>query len=209
MATSALTTSELLRIKVELGYNAESFGAEPYIGVAALFETVVAKYLLGGPETTAVTEVEAGALAAPVSIVLDDPTGIAVHDRVAIDVDDSEELATVRSVSGNAIWLLLSKAHSGSYPVAVESGVTMARRLLRRCESVGRKIESGRGTGALAQVDDVKFFDTKGSKSQLELWADELELHRDELARVLGVERINRGATRAAGNPGGWRQVLY
>ena len=44
----ALLTSEIKKIKAELGYPLEASGAEPYIGIVAVFEQVIQEFIDGG-----------------------------------------------------------------------------------------------------------------------------------------------------------------
>ena len=55
----ALLTSEITRIKYELGFNVLSLGAEPYIGITQLFENVIQPYTLSGASTTSATAIVA------------------------------------------------------------------------------------------------------------------------------------------------------
>ena len=55
----ALLTSELMRIRAELGYNALGVGAEPYVGITAVFDQIVKVYLNAGATTTSATAVTA------------------------------------------------------------------------------------------------------------------------------------------------------
>ena len=76
----ALLDSEIARCKYELGYNVLTISAEPYIGVARVFELVIQPNLLAGAITTsstAVTAVAAGALANPVTLARVSVTGLA------------------------------------------------------------------------------------------------------------------------------------
>ena len=203
-----LLDSEVKRIKVELGYHALAYGAEPYIGVTALFEKVIQPYLLAVADTTSTTTVVASGSPALVTLTLADPTGFAAFERVIIDVDASEEVATVRSLTGSALGVLLSKAHDGIYPVSVEGGVSMARRALRRCEAISAKMESSRGTGALKRVDEIEFHQAGKNLTQFRAYGEELEFRRDELAAILGVQRLNRGSA-TGGNGRGGSAVLY
>lgn len=202
----ALLDSEVRRIKVELGYNALSYAAEPYIGVAALFEQVIQPYLLAGAVTSSDTTVTASTSPALTAIVLDSATGFHLFDQVVIDVDDSQETATVRSLVGTTIGVMLTGAHDGTYPVTVEGGESMAREMLKNIRRTRERMTRSQGTGALKKVDEIEFYQSGGSnRSQFATLADELDYWRTELARVLGVQRLNRGAQ----GGGGSRCTLY
>lgn len=188
----ALLDSEIARCKYELGYNLLTISAEPYIGVARVFELVIQPNLLAGATTTsatAVTAVAAGALASPVTLTLGSVTGFSVGDRVVVDVDDRQETATVQSIAGSTITLLLSKTHSGTYPVTVERGETVVREILARLRGIADKL----GTTAtqqigIKQVDEIEFF---GGMHGVRYELTRLQTYwRNELASALGVMNL-------------------
>lgn len=188
----ALLDSEIARCKYELGYNLLTISAEPYIGVARVFELVIQPNLLAGATTTsatAVTAVAAGALASPVTLTLGSVTGFSVGDRVVVDVDDRQETATVQSIAGSTITLLLSKTHSGTYPVTVERGETVVREILARLRGIADKL----GTTAtqqigIKQVDEIEFF---GGMQGVRYELTRLQTYwRNELASALGVMNL-------------------
>lgn len=188
----ALLDSEIARCKYELGYNLLTIAAEPYIGVARVFELVIQPNLLAGAKTTsatAVTAVAAGALASPATLTLADATGFSAGDRVIIDVDSRQEAATVQSVSGATITVLLSKTHSGTYPVTVERGESVVREILARLRDIADKL----GTTILQQtgikkVDEIEFFGgMQGVRREMQRMQD---YWRNELAAALGVRNL-------------------
>lgn len=188
----ALLDSEIARCKYELGYNLLTISAEPYIGVARVFELVIQPNLLAGATTTsatAVTAVAAGALASPVTLTLGSVTGFSAGDRVVVDVDDRQETATVQSVAGSTITVLLTKTHSGTYPVTVERGETVVREILARLRGIADKL----GTSAaqqigIKQVDEIEFF---GGMHGVRYELTRLQSYwRNELASALGVMNL-------------------
>lgn len=185
-----LTPGELDRCRAELGYNLLSVGAEPYVGVSALFSQVVAPFLREGADTTSATAVTAVTAGAFVTLTVASATGIVLHERVAVDVDDYLEMATVRSVSGTSVGVILKKAHAGTYPVTVDGGLQKVRECLAAIFKVHQNISELEGTGALKQVDEIQWYDTKG-KSHLQLLNDQLEHWRNQLSAAFNVERRN------------------
>lgn len=194
----ALLDSEVARIKAELGYNVLDVGAEPYIGITALFSQVIQPYLSGGATTTSSTAVTAATTPTAATLTLASATGFAVGASLAIDVDSLQERATVRSISGSDVVVLLTKAHSGTYPVTVEGGESIIRAILRKLQDI-----SGYGTDAgllddaassagLKRVDEIEFFGggVLGATRLKQMLALR-EYWRDELASVLGIERLN------------------
>jgi len=198
----ALSTAELARIKAELGWNVLSTGAEPFIGVAMIFEQVIAQYLTTGASTTSATSVTASAngAAQPISVTLASATGFAQGNLVWIDVDDRQESATIQSLSGSSAVVALRNAHSGTYPVYVDSGEAIVRELLARIRAVKLELAGIFGEGALKKADEVEFYETGmalfGSTSKV------LMFWRDELASAIGDISLNRWRQRSGGGGG-------
>lgn len=199
----ALTSSEVARLKYELGFNVLSVGAEPYIGVAALFEQVIQPYTTAGASTTSSTAVTAADTPTPVTLTLASPTGFAAGVAVIVDVDSRQERATVQSVSGSTITVLLAFTHSGTYPVTVEGGESIIRGILQKLQAIdGLSAGASAGilgaaaaTAGIKKVDDIEFFgggDGVGSGvSRFSELRRLREYWRDELASVLGIVRLD------------------
>lgn len=202
----ALLTSELTELRVALGYNALGVNAEPYVEYHAIFDRVVSEYLQAGATTTSSTTVTASTNGAtsPVTLTLTSATGFTAGDRVVVDVDARQEEATIQNVSGSTITALLKLAHTGTYPVTVDGGETIVRRLLRRIRAVQDQLASSStlksaGSGGLAQVDEIKWHASGAlgwSSTPMGSLSKELMRLRDELASALGVQnlfRVRRG----------------
>lgn len=183
-----LTSGELDRIRAELGYNVLNVGAEPFIGVHAVFSQVIAPYLREGADTTSSTAVEENPRGAFVTLTLASTEGVVLHERLAVDVDDYLEMATVRSVRGNQVGVILKKMHVGTYPVTVDGGLQKVRECLAAIYDTHQQIRESAGTGAIKQVDEVQFYDTKG-RTELANLNDKLEHWRDMLASAVGIPR--------------------
>lgn len=193
-----LTTGELDRIRAELGYNVLNVGAEPFIGVHAVFSQVIQPYLREGADTTSSTTVAASAAGSLVSLSVASATGISLHERIAVDVDSSFEMGTVRAISGTTIGVILSKTHAGTYPVTVDGGLQQVRECLSAIYAAKLKIAGLNGTGALKVVDEVQFYDSR-QKSRLKLFQEQVEFWRDELASRLGIPRKSPQASGGGG----------
>lgn len=101
-----------------MGYPLMEIGAEPYIGVAAIFSQVIQPYLLSGAMTSSATVVPTPSpLPSPVALTLTSATGFNAGDSVTVDVDARSETVTVQSISGSVATFLLAKPHTGTYPV--------------------------------------------------------------------------------------------
>lgn len=212
----ALLDSEIARIKYELGYNNLAVGAEPYIGVVAMFEQVVQPYLSAGASTTSSTPVTAATTPTPQTLTLSSATGFSAGAVIVVDVDTRQERATAQSLSGTSLTLQLTLAHSGTYPVTVEGGESIIRDILNelRLLSSGMNGAAGainalRSRAGLKKVDDVEFFGGGGTLASqgVDPVTQVLKLReywRDELAMALGIVRLN-----AKNNSGGSEIGVY
>lgn len=191
----ALLDSEIARIKWHLGYNLLSVGATPYIGVAAVFEQVIQVYLEGTASTTSATSVTAASTPTPVTLTLASATGFNPSDKVVIDVDSRQERVTVQSVSGSTISVILTKAHSGTYPVSVEGPDTIVRDILQRCDDAWAAYSTALSSAGLKQLGqgEIEWFEEKGSAGRLGALKATLARWRGELGSVLGISPRNRG----------------
>jgi hypothetical protein len=188
----ALLDSEIARIKVELGYNILDVGAEPYIGVTQLFEQVIQPYVNGGASTTSVTTVTASTPPTPAqkTIVLQSADGFLAGDVVVVDVDSRQERATAQSLTGTSLVLLLSKAHTGTYPVTVEGPETLIRNILNKLSEIRFSMTATSATGGtLKQVDEVQWYESKG-QTTFESLTEALDYWREQLAAALGVQSM-------------------
>lgn len=184
----AFSTSELARIKAELGYNLLLTGADVYVGVTSIFEQVVNGYISAEIATTSATSVTAHDSPMPVALTLASATGFTAGDQVIVDVDSRREKATIAALSGAAVTVQLTKAHSGTYPVSVVGPITIAKDILGKIDAVKAKMSGTFGAGALKRVDEIEFYAVgKNGKTQFGAMGDELAYWRNELASVLGV----------------------
>jgi hypothetical protein len=203
----ALTTSEVARIKYELGFNVLAVGAEPYIGITALFEQVIQPHTTSGASTTSSTSVTAASTPTPVTLTVASVAGINAGDAVIVDVDSRQERATVQSIGASTITLLLAFAHSGTYPITVEGGESIIRGILQKLQAIdGMSAGSSAGafggvvsTVGIKKVDDIEFFGggtgAGSGTSRLTELRQLREYWRDELASVLGIPRLNGGTS--------------
>lgn len=200
----ALLASEIARIRMELGYNVMGLSAEPYIGVTAIFNSVIQNYISAGASTTSATPVTAADTPTPTSIVLADGTDVSAGDVVVVDVDTRQERATVQSKSGNTITVQLSKAHVGTYPVTVEGGEALVREILGvlrglaggGMNGLNSALAKATSRAGIKKVDEVEFFGGGSARNAegidpLTAMIKMREYWRDELAMTLGVERLN------------------
>lgn len=181
----AITNGELARIRTELGYNLLTTDAAPWISTTQAFEQIIQPYLGAGASTTSTTAVTAASSPTPADLTLASATGFSAWDPVVIDVDDRQEDATVQAVSGSVITVLLTKAHSGTYPVLVNGGEAEVRRILKKIDETKDELGKVKGWGALKAVDEIEFYNS--GKSQFGELGDQLTFWRRQLASVLGI----------------------
>lgn len=180
MAT--LTDDELYRIRAELGANVLSNNAEPLIGISPLWAVVRDNVTSSSvtPTTSATTVSAVG----PTTLTLASATGYVAGQSIQIDCDAERETVTIRNVSGLTASVICRKTHSGTYPVEVESALTIVRGLL----SDLRRLEQGDTLAALdalglKRVDEVEFQDG----DRVSFFARAQRRLRERLARACGV----------------------
>ena len=181
------STSELTRIKHELGYNLLETGASAYVEITALFETVVQNFIAAEIVTTSSTSVSAASSPTPVALTLASATGFAAYQQVHVDVDGRTETATIQSLSGPVATLQLKLAHSGTYPVTVDGPIAIARECLRNIEAVKAEMRTSFGYGSLRKVDEIEFYQQANNKSHFGSLGEQLGYWRSELSSALGV----------------------
>lgn len=188
----ALSDAEVARIRAELGFHVLTVNAEPYISYVSLFDQIIQPYLSAGTSTTSTTSVTAATTPTPVSVTLVSATGFTAGDRVVIDVDERQEISTIRSISGSVINVSLTKAHgTATYPVTVEGGETLVREALTRIRETKTQMAKAYGLGSLKRADDVEFYQAGGSlSSQFGVLGQNLRHWREELAAMLGIESM-------------------
>lgn len=201
--TTTLTDDELARIKAELLDNVLSLGAEPYIGIRAIYDVIRDNVVSSSVSpTTSSTAVSA---AGPTTITLASATGYAAGQRIVLDVDGSREVVTLRSLSGTVASVICRKTHSGTYPVEVESAITIVRGLLSELEAVRDQIADARASAGLRRVDEVEWMDAASGRTQLDEMHRARELLRRDLAYALGL----RGIYEASKQSGAGRFEVY
>jgi hypothetical protein len=156
MAT--LTDDEMARLRVELGAHVLANDATPLVGILSIWAVIRDNVV--SSTVTPTTSATAVSAAGPVTLTLASATGYVAGQSVQLDVDAERETVTIRSVVGSTISVICRKAHSGTYPVEVESPLTIVRGLLADL----RRLEQGDMLAAfdalgLKRVDEIEFQD--------------------------------------------------
>ena len=197
---TTLSEDEIGRIKAEVLDNVLDIGAVPYVSIRAIYDTiqqhVVSSTIAPTTSATAVTATGAAVL------TLASVTGLASSSRVALDVDGTREVVTVRAVAGSTISVVCRRLHSGTYPVEVESPLTIVRGLLSDLASLDDQEQDATASAGLRAVDEVQWFGGSGEQTIAQaLLARRAEL-RDRLARACGISyvlnagrQVTRGST--------------
>lgn len=184
----ALLDSEVARIKAELGYSLLGQN-QVYIGTSLLFEQVIQPYLGAGAKTTSATSVTGDGT--PQAIVLALATGFAAGDRFMVDVDGRQEVLTIQALSGTSLTAQFAKTHSGTYPVSVEGGESLVREKLVEIWTARATRAQAQGSGALKAITgDLEWYDS--GMSSFASSNAEIDVLRDELAAILGIENLWR-----------------
>jgi hypothetical protein len=194
MAT--LTEDELARIRAEVYDNVLDAGATVYFPVRSLYDVIRTNVVSSSVSATSSTTTVSAA--GPTTLTLASVTGLTAGQKVQIDCDGLRETVTVRAISGSTISVICNKLHSGTYPVEIESPLTIVRGVL----SDLALIESGAALSSLdslglKQVDEVVFRDDLDLTAAVEKARDVL---RKRLASLCGIASIlqsakSRGAT--------------
>lgn len=195
MAT--LTTDEMARVRAELFDNVLGVGAVPWIDVRSIYDVI--RDNVSSSSTAATHSPTAVSTAGPTTLTLASVTGLASGTRVVLDVDASREVVTVRAVSGSTVSVICAKTHSGTYPVEVESALTIVRGLLADLEALDQQERLMVPQAGVKIVDEIEFFGAAEGGVQQSLTARRNAL-RQRLASATGLTGILRDlAARARG----------
>lgn len=174
MAT--LSSDEMARIKLELGDTVLAVGAQPWIGIRSVWD-VIQTYVESSsvaPTSSSTTVSAAG----PTTITVASATGLTAGMRVQLDCDGQRETCTIRNVAGSVLSLVARKIHSGTYPVEVESALTLVRGVLSDLIS-------------LEQVTSLASFDSLGLRRVDEVeWSERGQSYWIEYGRGILRRRL-------------------
>jgi len=190
---ATLTADEMARIKLELGDTVLAVGAEPWIGIRSVWD-VIQTYVVSS-DTAATSSSTTVATLGPATITVSSASGLGAGTRVQIDVDGQRETVTIRNVASTTLSIVARKTHSGTYPVEIESALTLVRGLLSDLTALEQvnTLSSFDALG-LRRVDEVEWSD-RGAGYWIEWGKGQL---RRRLATACGVGWIysaSRGTT--------------
>jgi hypothetical protein len=173
---TTLSSDEMARIKLELGDTVLAVGAQPWIGIRSVWD-VIQTYVESSsvaPTSSSTTVSAAG----PTTITVASATGLTAGMRVQLDCDGQRETCTIRSVAGSVLSLVARKVHSGTYPVEVESALTLVRGVLSDLIS-------------LEQVTSLASFDSLGLRRVDEIeWSERGQSYWIEYGRGILRRRL-------------------
>jgi hypothetical protein len=173
---TTLSSDEMARIKLELGDTVLAVGAQPWIGIRSVWD-VIQTYVESSsvaPTSSSTTVSAAG----PTTITVASATGLTAGMRVQLDCDGQRETCTIRNVAGSVLSLVARKTHSGTYPVEVESALTLVRGVLSDLIS-------------LEQVTSLASFDSLGLRRVDEIeWSERGQSYWIEYGRGILRRRL-------------------
>ena len=196
---TTLTTAELMRIRAELFDNVLDIGAVPMIDIHAIYTSVIQPNLSSASVTPTTSSTTVSATG-PTTITLADATGFVAYTRAILDVDGSREVCTVRNVAGNNISVICQRTHSGTYPVEVESGLTIVRGILADLETVDQQQRTQIPSAGVKKVDEIEFFSASEGGSVLVQAEAFRNVLRQRLAAACGVTGLLRSLYARVGN---------
>lgn len=196
---STLTTAEMWRIRAELFDNVLDMSAVPWIDVRAIYDVI--EQNVSSSSTAPTSSSTAVTAAGPTTLTLASVTGLAVGSRVVLDVDSAREVVTVRAVSGLSVSVVCTKTHAGTYPVEIESALTIVRGLLADLEAVDQQERITIPQAGVKRVDEIEFFGRTDGGVQASLTAHRNTL-RARLAAATGLTGILRELAARASTSG-------
>lgn len=187
---STLTDGEMARIRAEIFDNVLSVGAIPWIDVRSIYDVIEANVV--SSSVTPTTSTTAVTSAGPVVLTLASVTGLTSSTRVVLDVDAAREVVTVRAVVGSTVSVVATKTHGGTYPVEVESPLTIVRGILADLEAIDLQERIAIPQAGVKRVDEIEFFGSaEGGSAQASLTRHRNNL-RARLASACGLMGILR-----------------
>lgn len=203
MAT--LNADEMNRVRAEIGDTIVGYGALPYFDIRAVYDVV--RDNVSSSSVAATSSSTTVSAAGPTTITLASATGFEALQRIVLDVDDARETVTLRSLSGSVASVVCTKTHSGTYPVQVESALTLVRGILSDLVTLEQTIRAQFGSAGIKRVDEVEFFGGAEGSSPLVQLAAARSTKRMELATACGLGHVYTAALAKRAGGGGAFEV--
>lgn len=185
-----LSTSAMVRIKAELHDTVATIAAGVYIDIRSIYDVIQGAVV--GSDIPATSTATAVTVAGNASLVLASIAGIEVGTKLVLDVDAAREVVTVRSVTGSTVSVLCRQTHAGTYPVEIESGVTIVEGILAELDTVALQRRQQLSSAGVKRVDEIEFFGgTDGVNASIDATAESL---RKALGQALGLDNIRRAS---------------
>lgn len=202
---STLTTDEIKRIGAELGIDVLAPLAFPYAQAFTSYMTIILDYVQSS-DVAAVTSSTTVSSAGPTLITPSSTTGFVAGMKIVLDCDASRETVTLRAVVGGAFSVVCRKTHSGTYPIEVESGLTLVRGLLSDLVLLEEIERDGWPSLGLKKVDEVEWFGASEGGDLSQRARAARAAGRDRLAVMVGLTDV-LNAQRAMQSGGGAFEV--
>jgi hypothetical protein len=198
----ALTDDEMQRVRRELDENVLDIGAEPYVWHKRIFDVIKSNVSASATAATSTSTAITNALiaAGTTTITVVSASGLSVGTKVQLDVDGSRETCTIKSLSGLVIGLNPRKTHAGTYPVEIESALTMLRGLLWDLSFVQDQINVARASGGIKRADEVEFFGPNDGGGRVAQLREEQRRLRNDLAGMLNMREMAKAARGGGGD---------
>jgi len=194
MPAPTLTLIEMQRIKYELGDAVLNVGAQPWIGIRSVWNVIKDNVLGSDTAPTSTSTTISAAAATTITVV--SAVDLVAGTRVQIDVDGQRETCTIRNVAGSVLSLVARKVHSGTYPVEIESSLTIVRGLIADLTALEQVNTLGTFDAlGLRRVDEVEWAE-KGASYWVEYGKG---LLRRKLASACGVGWIYSSSRGSSG----------
>lgn len=193
MAT--LTDDEMQRIRAELGDNLLNANASLYFDIRSMYSVIRDNVLSSSvAATSSSTTISA---AGPTTLTVASATGLVAGMKIQLDSDSQRETVSIRNVSGTTLSVICKKTHSGTYPVEVESALTLVRSVLSDLAAIeqGAALDALDSLG-LQQVDEVIW---RSDQSVIDAVDKARMSLRVRLASMCGITWVLKSASGASG----------
>lgn len=186
---TTLTDDEIKRIGAEVGIDVLSPTAFPYAGAFTSYMDVIRDYVQSS-STAAVTSTTAVTAAGPTLLTPSSTTGYVAGTKIVLDCDDARETVTLRAIVTGQFSVVCRKTHGGTYPIEVESGLTLVRGILSDLALLEELERGGWQSLGLKRVDEVEWFGANEGGDISQRIRAAREAGRARLASMVGLSDV-------------------